>query len=165
MELQWVTVPDFPNYLISSEGDVLNKTSGRTLSKSRTKEGAVKVGLVHPITGTQHTRSVKVLVADNFVPGKNEIFDTAIHLDGNEDHNSVDNLVWRPRWFAWKYTNQFSHVTELDHIGPLRDIDTDIRYYDIYQAAISNGLLFTDIRRAIAMKESVFPTFQRFEMM
>jgi hypothetical protein len=163
MEIEWVTIPDFPDYLISNQGDVLNKSSGRWLHKSYTKEGAVKVGLVR--LGKQYTRSVKVLVAESFVPGKDETFNTPIHLDGNEDHNSEDNIVWRPRWFAWKYTNQFHNVTENDHIGPLREIATDIRYYDIYQAAISNGLLFVDIRKSIALRESVFPTFQRFEMM
>ena len=162
MEIDWVTIPDFPDYLISNQGDVLNKSSGRTLRQSHTKEGAAKVGLV--VEGKQHTRSVKVLVAENFVPGKDDIFDTAIHLDGNEDHNSEDNIVWRPRWFAWKYSHQFRHVTDNDHIGPLRDIVSGVMYYDIYQAAISNGLLFTDVRRSLAMKESVFPTFQRFEI-
>ena len=162
MELDWVTIPDFPDYLISNQGDVLSKSSGRWLHKSYTKEGAVKVGLVR--SGKQFTRSVKVLVAENFVPGNDDIFDTPIHLDGNNDHNSQDNIVWRPRWFAWEYKHQFTNVTDNDHIGPLRDIDSDVRYYDIYQAAISNGLLFKDIRRSIAMKESVFPTFQRFEI-
>lgn len=161
MEIEWVTIPDFPDYLISNQGDVLNKAYGKWLKVSHTKEGAVKIGLVR--AGKQYTRSVKVLVAESFVPGKSDIFDTPIHLDGNEDHNSEDNIVWRPRWFAWKYKHQFSHVTDNDRLGPLRDIDTNVQYYDVYQVAISNGLLFADVRRAISMKESVFPTFQRFD--
>lgn len=162
MELDWITIPDFPDYLISSQGDVLNKKSGRTLRQSHTMRGEVKVGLVR--SGKQFTRSVKVLVAENFVPGCDETFDTPIHLDGVADHNWADNIVWRPRWFAWEYHHQFSNVTENDRIGPIRDVETGDMYYDIYQAAIMNGLLFKDVRRSLAKHESVFPTFQTFEM-
>lgn len=161
MEMDWVTIPDFPDYLISNQGDVLNKHSGRPIRPSRTKDGSLKVGLV--LSGKQFTRSVKVLVAENFVPGKDEISDTPIHLDGDADRNSADNIVWRPRWFAWEYKHQFHNVTDNDHIGPLKD-QRGVFYYDIYQAAIYNGLLFRDIRKSLATGDSVFPTFQVFRM-
>lgn len=162
MEMDWVIIPDFPDYLISNQGDILNKHTYKPIRQSHTTDGSLKVGLVR--SGKQYTRSVKVLVAENFVPGKDEIFDTPIHLDGEDNHNAVDNIVWRPRWFAHAYTTQLKRVTDNDRIGPLRDVDTDMRYYDIYQAATINGLLFRDIRRSLATGDSVFPTFQVFQM-
>jgi hypothetical protein len=162
MEIEWAVIEEFPDYLISSEGDVVNKHSGRWMHLSETAHGVVKVGLV--LSGKQHTRSVKVLVAENFVPGQDEVFDTPVHLNGDRTNNRADNLAWRPRWFAWEYARQFSNITEKERIGPLRDIDNDERYFDIVECATLNGLLFKDIRKALVLKESVFPTFQRFEM-
>lgn len=162
MEIQWVTIEGFPNYIISSEGEVINKDTGRHLHLSRTAAGVVKVGLVR--AGVQHTRSVKVLVAEHFVPRRDHIFDTPIHLDGDRDNCRADNLAWRPRWFASLYASQFRNITDNDRLGPLREIERGERYYDIVEAGTVNGLLFKDIRKALVMRESVFPTFQRFEM-
>jgi hypothetical protein len=161
MEYDCVTIRDFPDYLISNHGEVLNKNSGHTLRQSETKQGVVKVGIVRG--GVQYTRSVKVLVADAFVPRPDDVSDTPILLDGNPWNNRADNIVWRPHWFAWRYRHQFSDVTDLDHIGPLREIHSRDRYVDVYEAAIINGLLFTDIRRSIVTKEPIYPTFQVFE--
>lgn len=161
METEWTTLQDFPDYIISNEGDIVNKNSGRWMHLSETTQGVMKVGLV--CGGKQHTRSVKVLVAENFVPGQDEVFDTPIHLDGNRRNNRADNLAWRPRWFAWEYARQFSNVTDKERIGPIRDLDNDERYFDVLECATLNGLLFKDIRQGITMQEAVFPTFQRFE--
>ena len=162
MDYDWVTIPDFPDYLISNYGEVVNKNSGRPISQSTTQKGVVKVGIVRG--GTQYQRSVKVLVATAFVPGRDELLNTPIHLDGDPWNNRVDNICWRPHWLAWRYTHQFSNVTDNDHLGPLRDIETRFRYLDVYEAAIVNGLLFVDIRKSIVTKEPVFPTFQVFEL-
>lgn len=161
MEIEWVPIPEFPNYLISNHGDVVNQKTGEWMRLSKNSDGSIKVGLWH--AGKQYTRSVKVLVAESFVPGRDEIYDTPIHLDGDKTNNRADNLVWRPRWFAMQYTKQFERISENDRLGPLRDIATDQRYYDIVECATLHGLLFKDVRRAIVMKESIFPTIQRFE--
>jgi len=161
MEIEWATIPEFPDYLISNEGDVVNKNSGRWLHLSETAEGVIKVGLV--VGGKQYTRSVKVLVAESFVPGRDDVFDTPIHLNGDRRNNRADNLAWRPRWFAWEYARQFSNVTDNERLGPIRNLDDDERYFDVLECATLNGLLFKDIRQGITMQESVFPTFQRFE--
>lgn len=162
MELDWKPLQDFPNYVISSFGDIVNVTSGRWMSQSNTTQGVRKVGL---IKGTrQYTRSVSVLVAETFVSGRDTLCDTPIRLDGDRTNNRADNLAWRPRWFAWEYAHQFSTINENAHIGPIRDIGSGKRYMDIYEAAIVNGLLFKDIRRSIVMGDPCFPTHQRFEM-
>jgi hypothetical protein len=162
MEYEWVTIPDFPEYLISNYGEVVSRKSGRPISQSTTQKGIVKVGMVRD--GKQYQRSVKVLVANAFVPGRDEVLDTPILLDGDPWNNRADNICWRPHWFAWRYAHQFSNVTDNDRIGPLRDVETRFRYLDVYEAAIVNGLLFVDIRKSIVTREPIFPTFQVFEL-
>ena len=162
MEEKWSTIDEFPMYKVSNFGEVLNQTTGKLMNLSQTRTGLVKVGMVRG--GVQYTRGLSILVADAFVFGRTEIFDTPIHLDGDPWNNRADNICWRPHWFAWRYTHQFSNVVDNDHLGPLRDIETRFRYLDVYEAAIVNGLLFVDIRKSIVTKEPVFPTFQVFEL-
>lgn len=162
MEMDWVTIPEFPNYLVSSNGDVVNASSGRWLAQSLTQEGVPKVGMVQ---GTrQYTRSVGVLVAEAFVHGRDDVSDTVVHLDGDRQNNRSYNLVWRPRWFACAYTTQFADVSESSRIGPLRDIRSGQRYNDVFECAIVHGLLMADIRKSLVMGKAVFPTLQHFEM-
>lgn len=162
MELEWVTIADFPEYVISTHGDIVNINSGRWMAQSETREGHTKVGLFR--SGRQYTRSVAVLVAEAFVPGRSEVCDTAIHLDGNLQNNRADNLSWRPRWFSYRYSSQFGSVSDNARIGPITDTTTGQRFIDVYEAAISCGLLMEDIRRSIVMEVPVFPTHQRFQM-
>ena len=153
---------EFPEYLISTHGDIVNANSGRWLAQSRNQEGVVKVGLFK--NGRQHTRSVGVLVAETFVVGRDEISDTVLHLDGILENNRADNLAWRPRWFAHAYACQFGGVSDLSRIGPIRDVSTNDRYLDVNEAAIICGLLMEDIRKSIVMGTPCFPTNQRFQM-
>lgn len=162
MEMEWVTIPEFPNYLVSSNGDVVNANSGRWLAQSLTQEGVPKVGLVGG--SKQATRSIGVLVAEAFVPGRDDVSDTVVHLDGNRENNRAYNLAWRPRWFAHAYYTQLADISESSRIGPLRDSRSGQRYMDVLECAITHGLLMADIRKSLVMGEVVFPTLQRFEM-
>ena len=162
MDLEWVTLNEFPEYLISTHGDIVNASSGRWLAQSQNQNGVWKVGLFK--NGRQHTRSVGVLVAETFVSGRDEVSDTVVHLDGILEHNRADNLAWRPRWFAHAYSIQFGRISDNSRIGPIRDVSTGHRYLDVYEAAVSCGLLMEDIRRSIVMEVPVFPTNQRFQM-
>lgn len=164
IEELWAPIPNFPLYQVSSLGWVVNINSGRFLSQSMNKTGVVKVGLVNTI-GVQVSKSVKLLVADAFVPGKTEEFNTAIHLDGFTEHNEANNLRWRPRWFAWKYGVQFSRPQVYFSEGPLYDGGTSERYNDIYEAGVRNGLLFHDIWLSVHTKKPVFPTWQQFALL
>ena len=159
MQVDWAVIQDFPNYVINVNGEVLNSSTGREIRPRRNPQGDVIIGLM---SDKQYTRSVRVLVARAFVPGESDIYDTAMQLDGDPDNLNADNIVWRPRWFACMYSRQFRKISEIDRIGPIRDVETGDRYTDVYEAAITNGLLFKDIRKSMVTGESVFPTFQRF---
>jgi hypothetical protein len=161
MESIWVEIPDFPRYSISSNGEVVNNVTHRVLQQSTTPRGEPKVGLVDG--GKQYTRSVKLLVAEAFVEGRNEIFDTPIHLDGNRLNNRADNLAWRPRWFAVKYSMQFTRDYHNSERGPIRDVETGEVYPSVYEVGVMNGLLFKDVFVNCLSEEPCFPTGQRFE--
>lgn len=162
MKVEWVVSDEFPNYTISSEGDVVNQRTGKLVHKSYTQQGGVKVNLI--VNGFVHTKSVTRLVAECYVLGRDEIFDTPIQLDGDYRNTRVENIVWRPRWFAWKYKRQFSDISKTHRKGPIFDTKTRSRYADVYEASITHGLLFKDVWRSIHLGEPVFPTWQKFEL-
>lgn len=158
----WERLIEFPTYKVSTYGNVLNDESGRFLKQSLTRTGLVKVGLVK--AGVQHTRSVALLVAETFVEGRDDIFDTPVHLDGDKTNNSVTNIVWRPRWFAWRYSRQFVLDTVHHNRGPIIDVDSGHIYKTFLEAATIHGLLVDDIWKCLIYKKPVFPTNQIFKL-
>ena len=168
---EWVRLEDFPMYKISDLGNIVNDTNGRLVATSLTKQGAVKVGLQH--AGKQYTRGVAVLVAKVFVPGADEHFNTPIHLDADQRNCEATNLMWRPRWFAYKYHQQFTdlHRDRLETysvMGPVIDLDNRTLYQSVLETAQTNGLLMFDIHMnahkwAIGDRTHFnWPTHQRF---
>jgi len=161
MDEMWLTIKNFPNYSVSSHGRVRNEDRGRLMNTSLTQQGGVKVGLVSG--SRQYTRSVKVLVAEAFVDGASERFDTPMHLDGNQENNNASNLVWRPRWFAWKYKRQFQHLEQYSGLGPVKDRKSGLLYSDVVEASVTNGLLFEEVYMSLVNKVPTFPTYQIFD--
>lgn len=157
----WAKIPEFPNYSVSDLGRIRNEDYGRIIKISKTKQGGAKVGLV--LGGKQHTRSVKVLVAEAFVDGYTERFNTPINLDGNQHNNVASNLLWRPRWFAWKYHHQFEEADRYFKMGPVINRKTGIIYKTIFDAATKNGLLFYDVLSSAINQDPVFPTWEYFD--
>lgn len=160
MDERWTKIEEFPQYSVSTFGNIRNDERGRLVQPSVTKQGALKVGLV--LGGKQYTRSVKVIVANAFVPGRTERFNTPMQLDGNQYNVHAGNIVWRPRWFTWKYQRQFERVGEWVNRGPIIDASTGKIYVDIYDVAITNGFLFVDIERSLDYNEEVYPGGYQF---
>jgi hypothetical protein len=163
MDEIWVVVSEFPSYAVTNYGTVTNIATQRDVIQSMTKQGALKVGLMRD--HIQYTRSVKVLVADAFIDGRSDIFNTPIQLDGNPRNVNADNLLWRPRWFAWKYKHQFYNIPKGVDRGKLLDESTGEIYDSILAAATEEGLLIEDIFKSIHYKERVFPTNQVFSFL
>lgn len=161
MEEMWAKILGFPKYSVSTEGRIRNDARQKLVKQSTTKHGLSKVGLSKD--GKQYTRSVKILVADAFIPGKTEEFDTAMHLDGNQQNNHINNLVWRPHWFVCKYSAQFADIDEYIGAGPIVDRHSGVVYEDIVAAGIANGVLFKEIKMALVNKIPVFPTWHLFD--
>lgn len=154
-------IDEFPIYEVTNHGRVFNSHTGREMVLSPTQNGDLTVGLVR--IGYQHRFSVKGLVARAFVPGGDIIYNTPTLLDGDKSNLHFSNIVWRPRWFAWKYSRQFTHPEEWYYIGPVQD--NNGRVYENYiTASMENGVLCEDIRESVytTNHEEVFPTHLRF---
>jgi len=164
MQELWVHIKEFPTYTISNFGNVFNDERKWPIRTSLNSSHILKVGLVKE--GKQYTRSVKVLVAEHFlIHGWSNIFNTAIQLDGDPYNCRVDNLDWRPRWFAIKHCEQFKHIRPVHYRGPVLDTTTDDMYEHVVHAAMVNGLLFTDIWKSIHQGKPTYPTNQTFKIM
>ena len=160
MTEEWKSIKYFPEYSISSYGRVRSDKTGRILSLNDNQFGVVQVGLMKD--GIQYHRSVPLLVAKAFIPQESVPFDTPINLDGDRHNNRLENLVWRPRWFAIKYNQQFRHPYENPIHARIIDLKTREVSENSFQCACRYGLLEQDLVLSILNRTYVWPTYQEF---
>lgn len=160
MSENWKPIPLFPDYSVSDQGRVRSDKSGRILAVNDNQYGVPQVGLMSD--GIQFHRSVPLLVAKAFLPEVGGPFDTPINLDGDRHNNWVENLVWRPRWFAIKYNRQFRHPYENPITTPIVDLKTGVVNESSLDCAKMYGLLEKEIVLAILGRTYVWPTYQEF---
>lgn len=164
---QWFNLEDdgFPNYEVSDLGVVRNTRTGRLLRQSSNQSGVRKVGLIRSFDRQQCTVSVALLVATSFIPPPlNERFTTPINVDGDRGNNYAGNLMWRPRWFAVKYHQQF-HNDLRGFDLPVVEVRTGEQFDTSWDAAIKFGLLDREIAIATLNRTYVFPTGQTFRVL
>ena len=162
MTEQWKVIDDFPEYSVSNFGNVCSNKSGRIMSTSPNQFGVVQVGLMKD--GVQYHRSVPLLVAKAFLPVRPKPFDTPINLDGDRRNNHVDNLVWRPRWFAIRYNRQFRFPYPDRIDSPIADKKTGEMSNNSLACAMRYGLLEDEIVTSIMTRTYVWPTYQEFRI-
>lgn len=154
----WKPISEFPTYQISNLGNIYNTRERLMMRTSRTPFGHVKITLKSEHSHERFTRSVPVLVAEAFVEAPNELCDQVIILDGDLENVAADNLAWRPRWYAWKYTRQLKVKQPIYyHNLIVHNLTTDFYYDSIIDAGVSEGLLFDDIWRSTYTLDSIFP--------
>jgi len=158
----WREVREFPNYSVSDAGLVRNEDTGNLMTLHVNQRGIVNVSFNRK--GTQHKRSVTVLVATAFIHTARPLaFDTPINLDGDRQNNHASNLLWRPRWYATEYFRQFeSRSSGIDR--PVEEIKSR-KYFDLsWDAAVSLGLLDSEIVNSIVYRTYTRATFHRFRV-
>lgn len=167
---EWCVVQGFPSYSVSNLGRVRsdiafrNGNSGRILELSKNTRGIVYVGMMQ--NGVQHKRSVALMVAHAFVfTARSHTFTTPINLDGDRENNAADNLMWRPRWFARQYFDQFRGKPHARIPRPIVEVKTEEVYENSWVAALTHGLLDVEIFETVRNKTYVWPTYQRFELL
>jgi hypothetical protein len=159
----WSPIDPFPGYLVSDHGRVMNEDTGRYLALLRNQRGIVHVGLMR--NGVQHKCSVTTLVARTFLPPPPKpAFDSPINLDGDRANNGVANLLWRPRWFAVKYHQQFRNGVR-GFPSPIEDLETGEQFKTSWDAATQYGLIDIHIKVAILNRERVWPTLQLYQLL
>lgn len=158
----WAKIPIAERYSVSNRGDVRNDRTSREIQPLRVGGGHLQVGLTMN-DGSRTRKYVSHLVADAFVKHENaRQGDTLIHLDGDVENCDADNLQWRPRWFALKYTMQFRTMRHY-HTLPIRNIRTGEIYLDVWDLIVQQGLLLNDIKRSINENTCVWPSMQYYE--
>lgn len=162
---QWKEIRGYSDYSVSNLGRIFNHRTDRVMRTSRTNHGHVKITLVMDNTRRRFTMSVATLVANAFVEAPNLLCDHVVILDGDLGNVEASNLVWRPRWFAWKYAHQLKvqqpvYYHNLPVYNPVRRIE----YPSIVSAGMHEGLLFADIWRSTYSGARLFPTDSVFEI-
>lgn len=163
MKERWITIEHFEDYSVSNFGRIRSNLSGRILVTYENQSGLVQVGLM--MDGEQKHRSVPLLVAKAFIPQPSGPFDTPINLDGDRHNNHINNLMWRPRWFAVKYNHQFMYPYENPIVVPIVDLKTNEVSENSLECAKRYGLLESDIVVSIINRTYVWPTYQLFGVM
>lgn len=161
---EWRSVFGFDNYYVSNTGDVRNNLTQRVLTPFVNQLGFSYVCLYQD--GRQFKKGISRLVAEAFIPVPDEPFDTPINLDGDRLNNDIRNLMWRPRWFAVKYNQQFNYVTPQVVVQEVETLDV---FENPLEAAITFGLLAMEIKIAAwnfthhpTATSRVWPTGQQF---
>lgn len=160
----WAPIQGFPDYDISNVGRVYNRRRDLMMSTSVNNHGYVKITLLDP-SRERHTRSVALLVAEAFVEAPDLLCDHVVVLDGNLTNVIAENLVWRPRGFAWKYSRQLG-IEQPRHyqILPVLSVNDGMEYESVVDAGMKEGLLFEDIWRSTYSGARIYPTRQVFEV-
>lgn len=158
----WAPIDGFPGYSVNEEGEVRHDSNLRPLRVQINQFGVPYVCMVRDYE--QKKRSLPRLVANAFIPRGLEAFDTPINLDGDRMNCNVDNLMWRPRWFAIRYVQQFKEPPRYRVNRPLRALDSSEVYPTSLEAVIRYGLLERDIVLSMHNNTVVWPTYQRFEV-
>jgi hypothetical protein len=160
MDEQWAPIDHFEGYSVSNYGRVRTDKSGRILALNENQYGLVQVGLMRD--GEQKHRSVPLLVAKAFILQPRGHFDTPINLDGDRHNNHIENLAWRPRWFAIKYNQQFRYPYENPILAPVVNLETGEVSENSFECAKRYGLLEKDLVLSILNRTYTSITFQEF---
>lgn len=157
LEEQWQPILEFPTYSISNQGRVFNHRTNRVMRTSRNNFGHMKISLVDEY-GYRRDQSVAKLVAEAFVDAPNLLCDQVVVLDGDFTNLFAENLAWRPKWFAWRFTRQLK-VKQPNHYYnlPVFNLETGETYDSIVEAGMREGLLFDDIWRSTYSGSPCFP--------
>lgn len=93
IEEKWLSVEDFPRYLVSNLGNVYDTQIERLLVQSISKYGYHYVWLA-PVPYAKFSITVHRLVAKTFIGIDSETDKQVNHKDGNKSNNCVWNLEW-----------------------------------------------------------------------
>lgn len=88
---KWKTIPNYPNYKVSNEGNVLNIKKNKLMSATLNKKGYLVVKL--SINNKAKQFKIHRLVAQLFVNNFNN-YDCVNHKDENKQNNHYLNLEW-----------------------------------------------------------------------
>lgn len=160
--MEWIPIEGFPKYSVNHLGQVRHNRTERFVKPQINQFGVPFVMLMGE--GKHFSRSLSLLVAKTFIPQSLPLFDTPICLDGDRYNCAIDNLMWRPRWFAIQYHHQFKVPYHNPINRPLRPIDDEEVSESSLACAKRYGLLERDVVLSLLNRTYVWPTYQVFEV-
>lgn len=161
MTEQWKEIPGFPGYWVSNYGQVKYEHRDKPVGVHLNQQGVAYISLQK--NNEQYHRALGRLVAQLFIPRERDAFDTVVNRDGVRTNCYAENLMWRPRWFAIRYHQQFDRRFESPILAPLRDMDDGEIYEGSWPVAVSFCLLEEDVVKSVEHYTVVWPTFKRFQ--
>ena len=87
-----LTHPIFTNYLITENGDVINKKTNKKLKPQPNEKGYLVVSLRKD--KKPYSRRINRLVMETYKPIEDSHLYHAHHIDGVRHHNHIGNLRW-----------------------------------------------------------------------
>lgn len=162
-EVEWRPIEGYSDYSVSNIGTVYNERFDCPMALSKTTQGLVKVALTNK--WGRRTFSLAPIVAYAFVESSGPLSDQVVILNGVQDDLRASNLVWRPKWFNWKYVRQLK-IRQPRHYHNLPVINrrTGVVYENIIEAGKAEGLLFEDIWRSTYSEMAVYPNRDIFDV-
>jgi hypothetical protein len=159
--MDWVAVNGFPSYSLNPLGQVRHDRKDFLVRPHVNQRGAVYVALMRH--GQHYSRSLAMLVASHFIPQPRDTFDMPINLNGDRFNCSMDNLMWRPRWFAIRYNRQFRDASESHIEAPLTDFEALEVHPNSMAVSQRYGLLERDVVLSVENLWYTWPTYQQFQ--
>lgn len=158
----WKPVKGFFGYSVNRFGDVKHDVLNRILTPHANQTDCVYVSFMD--YGVQKQRALAPIVARAFLGLPVPPFDTPINLDGDRWNCAADNLMWRPRWHAIQYHQQFKRRYDHPINRPVRAQGENEMFSDSFAAAIRYGLLERDVVISVEKHTYAWPNYMIFEM-
>lgn len=147
------TIPHYPNYEVSSEGVVRNKTTGNNMKWIDNGKGYKVVKLYNQDTPKGRLCLVHRLVMSSFLPTEEK--KDVNHKDGNKANNSLNNLEWVTKSENTRHAHMTALFTNKLTIEQVKEIkvllktssafNTIAQQYGVGHATIwkiANGILY-----------------------
>lgn len=152
----WAEVYDFEAYQVSNTG-LIRRTHPelKYINPHVLPDGSVGVKLYGH--GRSNQFLLRRLVAEAFCDRVNRRDDSVIHIDGDKMNCHSDNLAWRPRWFVWKYTNQFRTINDVKWYRPVFNITTGRRFESVIEAGLHDATLWEEIVKSSMTGAYAYP--------
>lgn len=137
----WRDVDDFPNYLVSDDGRVKNRTTGRVLKACNDTYGYPQVILSN--NGHKKSHRVHRLVTKAFLDNYDDSLEVN-HRNGVKTDNFVTNLEWATASenMSHAYANGLAHKSPLSGTPPtkIRVVETGAMYDSESECARALGI-------------------------
>lgn len=165
MTEEWVELPGYGHYAVSTHGRVMNINRDHVLHARPNAQGISMVSLIDD-EGVRVTRSVALLIARTFVPRDyRPTFDAPINLNGDRMDCRIENLIWRPRWFAVRFHAQFGEERFHRDDVEIQLVGTDEIYQGWKPPCVAHGILYRQVIETCHNRDfSTYPTHQRFRI-